>query len=210
MVKGWADNNSTGVSAGASSSRTKGFRPTPAPAAQPAYSAPAVVSNSSGNYQRPSAPPAQNPGPIAPIAPPAPAIPTINAYLGHDTTYLNQQREFQNALANYLAQEKQQRGKLTEDYGGAQKALNDQKGIDLGNIQSDFASRGLLTSGLFADANSQYNTSFLQKLAELTKNQQRGLADLTSGETDFRKNQSLESQRAREQAIARRASKYGL
>lgn len=194
-----------GAAAGAGATSKKGWRAPPAPYVPP------VVSNSSGNYQRPSPPPSPNPGAIPTIASPAPpAAPNINAYLGMDTTYLQQKRDFQNALANYLSQERTQKSKLNEDYSSANNALNTQKTQDLGNIQSDYASRGLLTSGLFADANAKYNTDFLQKLAELTKNQRRGLTDLTSGETDFRKQQLLEEQRAREQAIARRASKYGV
>lgn len=204
MPKGWSDNilgGGLGVkpNAGVRGGMAGGVTP-----------APPVISNSSGSYQRPSAPPSGAAGPIPQIAPPAPAAPSINQYLGMDTGYQQQVRQFQNALANYLASEKQQRGKINEDYGSATQALNTQKGLDLQNIQDDYGSRGLLTSGLFADANSKYNTDFLQKLAELTKNQRRGLSDLSSGEADFRKQQSLETQRAREQAIARRASKYGL
>lgn len=203
----------TGISGGVRAVKKQGWKPTPAPRppAMPSY-APSVISNSSGNYVRPSPPPSSGPGPIPSISPPprAPSAPSINAYLGMDTTYQQQVRDFQNALASYLASEKTQKSKINEDYGSANKALNTQKTQDLAGIQNDFASRGLLTSGLFADANSKYNTDFLSKLAELTKNQRRGLTDLSTGETDYRRQQTLETQRAREQAIARRASKYGL
>ncbi len=195
----------SGVSGGMGGGRKKGWRPTPAPPAPPA---PPVVSNSSGSYQRPAPPPVPNAGGVPTIGAP-PGAPSINSYLGVDSTYQQQMREFQAALASYLGSEKIQKSKINEDYGSANKALNTQKVQDLDNMQQDYASRGLLTSGLFADANSKYNTDFLAKLAELTKNQRRGLTDLSTGETEFRKQQQLEQQRAREQAIARRASKYG-
>src|SRR6266536_957972 len=104
---------------------------------------------STGNYSRPSPPPQSNAGPIASVSPPPP---DINTYLGHDTTYLGQVRGYQKALADYLAQETTQRGKITEDYGSATKALGEQKGLDLNNMLQDYASRGLANSGLYAGA----------------------------------------------------------
>jgi hypothetical protein len=173
--------------------------------APPQYSPP-VIPNQSGNYSRPSAPPTAGPGPIGGIGVPPP----INQYLGGDTTYLNQQRAFQKALADFLAQETQQKSKINEDYGSATKALGGQKEFDLNNMMQDFASRGLINSGLYAGAVGDYNKGFLQQMNELTKNQRRSLADLLAGETNFKKEQSLAAQRAREEAIARRASQYGL
>lgn len=168
--------------------------------------APPVVPNSGGNYSRPSAPPSGGAGPISNISAP----PNINAYLGGDTTYQQQQQNFQKTLADFLSNEKLQKSKLTEDYGGAQRAMNLQKTNDLSNMQQDFAGRGLLTSGLYAGAVGDYNTDFLQKLAELTKNFKRSTGDLSMGETNFRKEQQLAAQRAREEALARRASQYGI
>lgn len=169
---------------------------------------PRVVPNNSGNYTRPSPPPVANTGPIQPISPPRP--PDINAYLGHDTTYQGQVRNYNKTLADFLANETQQRNRITGDYGSAKHAMDTQKTMDLGNIQQDYASRGLLNSGLFAQANSDYNTDWLAKLAELTKGRDRSLADLLSQETNFRKEQQLALQAAREAAIQRRAAQYGL
>lgn len=211
MGKGFNDSRSIGLGGGMGAAPKIGIRGGMG-AGAPQHAAPAVISNSNGNYSRPISPPSMSAGPMPSIAQPAPAPPppSLNQYLGMDTTYQQQMRDFHNALAGYLSQEKLQQGKINEDYGSATKALGTQKDTDLQNIQSDYASRGLLTSGLFADANSKYNADYLQKLAELTKNEKRGLSDLLTGETSFRNQQKLESQRAREQAIARRASKYGL
>lgn len=204
MPGGWEDT---------SKPKKKGFKssggPAPAGSGGGAVGPAPVVSNSGGSYSRPSAPPSGGMGGVQQIAQPQPPM-SINQWLGHDTQYLSQKRDFQNALAGYLSTEKMQKGKINEDYASANKSMGVQKTQDLGNIQSDYASRGLLNSGLFADANAKYNADFLQRLAELTKNQRRGLGDLMTGETNFRKQQQLEEQRAREQAIARRATKYGL
>jgi len=211
VSKGWNNNGLLGIGGGVGAVPNAGVKAGMGGgggrvAAAPA--APSVVSNSSGNYSRPVSPPAASAGPMPSIAQPAP--PSINAYLGMDTTYQQQVRDFQRALADYLSQETVQRSKINEDYGSATKVLGTQKDTDLQNLQSDYASRGLLTSGLFADANAKYNDNYLAQLAELTKNQRRGLADLTTGETQFRNQQKLSTERAREQAIARRAAKFSL
>lgn len=185
----------------------KGWQSMPPPRISP----PPVVPNNSGYYSRPSPPPSGGPGPMPQIAPPpAPPPPDITTYLGHDTTYQGQVRQYQKALADFLAQETQQRGKINEDYGSATKALGTQKTFDLNNMLQDFASRGLVNSGLYSGAVGDYNTNYLQQLNELTKGKRRSLADLLLGETNFRKEQTLQQQKAREDAIARRASQYGL
>lgn len=199
-----------GVGGGANSSNTGGAaggaKRKPPPNRTPPPSPP-VASNNSGQYSRPAPPPAANPGPITPVKPPPPSI---NAYLAGDSTYQGQLSQFHNALAQFLAQEKTNKSRITTDYNTANKALNDQRSLDLKNIQDDYASRGLLTSGLFAGANSDYQKNFLQQIAELTKNRDQSLADLITGQTQFQNQQTADQEAARQEAIRRRAQKYGL
>lgn len=168
---------------------------------------PPITSNSSGHYTKPVQPAPVQTGPIQPVKPPPPSI---NAYLTKDTTYQQQLRSLGKSLADFLAQQKQQNSRINEDYTSANSALNTQKTFDLKNIEDDFASRGLLTSGLYAGEVGDYNTNFLQQLNELTKGKNRSLADLLSQKTQFQSQQQLAQQAAREAAIRRRAEQYGL
>lgn len=167
---------------------------------------PVIIPNASGNYTTPSRPPTGGPGAIPQISSPPP----LQQYLAGDTTYQNQMRNYTKTLSDFLANLKVQRGKVGEDYGAAQRSMNTQKGLDLKNIENDFSGRGLLTSGLYAGAVGDYNTDFLQKLAELTKQRDRSLAGYKTDETNFRRQQALEQQAAREAAVRRRASQYGI
>lgn len=202
----WDLGSPSGVQGGIGVTANKAWQKAPVSrrvSRQQPYS-PTIVPNSSGNYVRPSAPPSAGPGPINPIAP------SIGSYLGADTTYQGQRQNFQKTLADFLSNEKLQKSKFTEDYGGAKTALGSQKTQDLSNIQQDYAGRGLLTSGLYAGAVGDYEKDFLQKLSELTKGYNRSLGDLNLGEINFRKEQQLADQRARQEALARRASQYGI
>lgn len=164
-----------------------------------------IGSNSTGHYSTPISVPQNNPGPIQPVAPPS-----IEQYLGGDTTYQQQLRGFGKSLADFLAAQKLQNSKITQDYAAAQRAMNQQKVGDLKDIENDFASRGLLSSGLYAGAVGDYNTDFLQKLGQLTTQEKRSLADLLTQKTNFISQQKLDQQKAREGAINRRAAKFGL
>lgn len=189
------------IGGGAAGGAKKKSPPPPRPPAPPASS------NSSGQYSRPSSPPQSSPGPITQINPPPPSI---EQYLAGDTTYQEQLRNFNKSLADFLAQEKLNKSKVTTDYASAQRAMNMQKVQDLKDIENDFASRGLLSSGLYAGAVGDYNTGFTNRMNQLTTQEQRSLADLINQQTQFQNQQKLDQQASREEAIKRRAAKYGL
>lgn len=163
-----------------------------------------IGSNSTGHYSTPIPVPQNNPGPIQPV------VPSIQQYLGGDTTYQQQLQGFGKSLADFLAAQKLQNSKITQDYASAQRAMNQQKVTDLKDIENDFASRGLLSSGLYAGAVGDYNTDFLDKLGQLTTQEKRSIADLLTQKTNFTSQQNLDKQKAREDAINRRAAKFGL
>lgn len=172
---------------------------------QPQYrpsTPPAAVSPSyTGQYVRPQAPPAAtNPGPIQ----------SIEQYLGGDTGYQQQIRSFNQALQDFLADVTRRRGTLETDYGTSQKAMNDQREMDLDKIKDDYGARGLGRSGLYADAVGDYETEFGTRMSELERRQKEALAGLTQEEGNYKSQQELKKQQAREQAIARRAATMGL
>lgn len=148
----------------------------------------------------PSSPPATGPGPV----------PDINAFLGSDSGYQDQLKQFANALALFNADVTRRRGSLENDYATSQKAMNDQKLIDLNNLEADYGARGVLRSGLYGKAVGDYNTEFNTRMTDLTNKEKDALAGLDQEKTRFTSQQDLQQQAAREAAIRRRAEQYGL
>ncbi len=179
--------------------------PTPAPApTQRAIQMPRLTANSGGQYSRtsrPAAPPSVQPGPV---------VTDPSAWLGTDTGYQGQLRDLQLALSNFNADATRRRGDIGTDYGTSQHALQDQKGLDLKSMESDWAGRGLLRSGLYATAVGDYNKEYDQRLAQLLSSRDRALSQLTQEQNSFRTQQGLDTQAAREAALRRRASTLGV
>lgn len=179
-------------------------REQPVAQAQPQYrpaTPPAAVSPSyTGQYVRPQAPPQANPGPVQ----------NIEAYLGADTGYQQQLRSFNQALQDFLADVTRRKGTLESDFGTSQKAMGDQRVMDLDRIKDDYGARGLGRSGLYADAVGDYETEYGTRMSDLQRRQNEALGMLTQEEGNFKSQQELKTQQAKEQAIARRAAQFGL
>src|SRR5881396_2775670 len=85
-----------------------------------------VSSAPSGRYSAPAPPP------------PPPPPPTIEQYLGGDTGYQQQIRDFGQSLSDFLADAARRRNNLETNFGSSQKAMGDQKVIDLQNMEADY------------------------------------------------------------------------
>lgn len=162
--------------------------------------APSVTTNSSGQYVRPMAPPQATPGPVQ----------DIGAYLGADSGYQDQLRQYALALNNFMADLTRRRGTLETDYGTSKKAMDDQRVKDLDLLEDDYGARGLLRSGLYAGAVGDYEKEFGERSSDLSRRQQEAMGALSQEEGNFKSQQQLKEQAAKEQAIARRAAQYGL
>lgn len=173
----------------------------PQPQYRPATPPAAVSPSYTGQYVRPQAPPqATSPGPIQ----------NIESYLGADTGYQQQIRSFNQTLQDFLADVTRRRGTLETDYGTSKKAAEDQRVMDLDKIKDDYGARGLGRSGLYADAVGDYNTEYGTRMSELERRQKEAMAGITQEEGNYKSQQELKTQQAKEQAIARRAAQYGL
>lgn len=160
-----------------------------------------ISSGPSGKYSRPSAPPAVAPGPINTDP---------NAWLGGDTGYQDQLRQLGLALSNFQADATRRQGDITTQYDQSNRAMGQQKDMDLKNLESDWAGRGLIRSGLYANAVGDYNKEYDQRVSELLSGRDRALAQLTQEQQSFQTQQQLDQQAAREAALRRRASGLGV
>lgn len=163
------------------------------------YRAQAINKRASGTTA-PSSPPPTGPGPV----------PDINAFLGGDSSYQDQLAQFANALSLFNADLGRRRGGIETDYASSQKAMNDQKLLDLNNLEADYGARGVLRSGLYGKAVGDYNNEFDTRMTDLTTKEKDALAGLDQEQSRFQSQQQLQQQAAREDAIRRRAAQYGI
>lgn len=143
-------------------------------------------------------------GTIARSVPAAPAPMTVDQYLAGDTAFNSQKTAYQKALSDYAAQMQAEQGKYNGEYGAqtAQLGLDRQQGVK--SLTDDYASRGLLQSGVYADAQGELNKKFDTSAADLERAKQAYMSDLTTGQTNFQTTQQTLLEKARQDALNRR------
>lgn len=90
-----------------------------------------------------------------------------------------------------------------------QRELREQRTKDKQDIQSDYGARGLIHSGLYAKKQSDYETEFGKQLAELNRQRSKQYSDIAAEHLAFLREQELQKENARLEAIRRRAAKTG-
>lgn len=189
------------------------------PAPQPVYRAPVqqyrAPARSGGNYNGGGGggggaiSRAAAPAP-APKAPPAPKVPTIEEWLAGDTTYKSTQDSLSKALADYLAEKNRQTGLYNTEYDTNVANLTTSRQAATTDLENDYASRGMLTSGTYADALSQLSGDYDERQNTLTRGKSNFLADLETALADFKAEQELATTNARQNALNRRIAQFGL
>ena len=153
-----------------------------------------VGSNSAGN--------------IAPVKPPKP--PSLAAFLGSDSTYMQQKSALEKAKADYLAQQNESKTNYLTGYATDLDTLGKNRTSALGDLENDFASRGLLQSGLYADSLSSANNDWDKRTSALEQARAQFLRQLSGDYNNYSQEQLLTLQRAEQEAAARRAAQYGV
>lgn len=180
--------------------------PPPPPASNPGGNYGGGYGGGGGGYT----PQPSNPYVPQPPPSPPPPPPSIDDYLGGDTGYQQQLRGIGQALSNFLADAARRRNTLTLDYGQSQKAMGDQKVVDLRNMENDYGSRGMIHSGLYGRAVGDYNREFDTRGADLSRHQTDAMGQLDTQQGQFQSQQQLQEQAAKEDAIRRRSLQYNL
>lgn len=183
------------------------------PAPTPPRPAPRTPSGSA-----PRSTPRSSPGKVssigapskAPAPKPTPKPPNVKSYLAGDVTYQDLLRGQQRTLSDFLADITRQRGEAKTSFGDVTRSMETERDRALEAMMNEYASRGLLQSGLFGEAQGNYQQDWQNQMTSLEQGQQSLLGDLLSQQTNFKREQGLASEAARQDAIRRRASKYGL
>lgn len=152
-------------------------------------------------------------GTIAPSLPkpaPAPTPMTLDQWLAGDTAYMGQKSSYEKALKDYQAQKAGEQGKYTNEYNASVQKLNTDKLNQQTALTDDYAGRGLLQSGVYADALGDFQNNFKAQAADLERAKGAYFGDLATDSTNFTTQQQLQMQQAKDAAAARRAAKYNL
>lgn len=138
----------------------------------------------------------------------APVIPSINAYLGTDSVYQGALSGGKRTLKDALAELGRRRGEATTQYNQTKSSMARDRLTQLDDIRQEYASRGLINSGLFGDATGKFEKQYLDQLNSLNNQQTGLLGDLLSQQNNYQREYELAIQQAKQEALARRAAKY--
>lgn len=142
--------------------------------------------------------------------PKKPSAPSLAAYLGTDSAYQNALRGRDRSLADFLSETGRRRGEATTQFNNTKSSMERDRTTQLDAIRQEFASRGLIQSGLFGEEQGKFQQTFAEQLNALQQQQTALLADLLGQERNARREGDLTAEQARQEAIARRSAKYGL
>lgn len=183
-------------------------------APQPRYSGPPTTT-STGHYSgggAPSAPPSSNrSGPVARTSPPArPAPPSLGKYLGGDSEFQAARSQLIKNFQALRTENKQNRGNLRDDYLTTKSRLATEKQKSAEDMQNDFAARGLLGSGVYADKLAEFEKNYQNQGTDATTSYRRNVNQLLTDLKDAKRLRNSSLRQAKLEAIRRRAEKYGL
>lgn len=138
------------------------------------------------------------------------APPSINSYLGTDSAYQNAVRGQGRTLADYLSELARRRGEAGTQFNMTKASMERDRTQQLEDLKNEFASRGLIQSGLYGQEQGRFQQQFTDQFNALNTQQTGLLADLLSQEKNYRRENDLALEEAKQQALQRRAAKYNI
>lgn len=170
----------------------------------------AVNRRAATSSRTPSAPARPNSKVIVPTAPPKPVAPDLNKFLAGDSTYQRQLAAYNKSLADFGADQGLARSDYTTNYNNASRDIGLAKTEAAGNLEDDYASRGLLKSGLYNTALGELNTQYQNQSNDLNAQQTAFLAGLAQELNKYKTDQGVQKGNAYNEAVRRRAEQYNL
>jgi len=143
-----------------------------------------------------------------PKAPKAPSVPSLNAYLGTDAAYQNVVRGGQRSLADFISELGRRRGEAGTQFTMTKSSMERDRTQQLEDLRNEFASRGLIQSGLYGEEQGRFQKQFQEQQTALEQQQAALLADLLGQEKNYRRENDLALEAAKQEALQRRAAKY--
>lgn len=155
---------------------------------------------------------AANRVPAAPVAQPPkpPAPPSIEQFLRGDTAYMGQEAGLKAGMDQYNTDYGQRQAQYGTEYNMNKDNLA--KALTEANtgMTNDYASRGMLNSGTYGTAYADQQTEYNSRQSALDNARNQWLAEQLSGQTTATSESALSGQKARQDAINRRAAQYAV
>lgn len=142
------------------------------------------------------------------IAPVAPSVPTLEQFLGADSSYQDQIAQFNKAWSDYQAQNNAELGQYNTNYARNKNDLGIQQGRADEDLQNDFASRGMFISGLQAQDRGKLLDDYSRRFSDLDTARSQFTADQARDMSNYQSEINLGKNKAKTDAINRRALKY--
>jgi hypothetical protein len=139
-----------------------------------------------------------------------PVIPDINSYLGTDSTYQGILSGGKRTLQDFLSDLTRRKGEANTNFTTTTQGMERDRTQQLEDLKNEYASRGLIQSGLFGEKQGEFQQQFTTQMQALQQQQAALLADLLSQETNFKREQQLAQEAARQEALQRRSAKYNI
>jgi len=152
---------------------------------------------------------ASSSGMVMPAAP-KPVQMTPEQWLSKDTTYTGQQNSYNKALQDYLANYNAELQKYGNEYNAATSKVGQEREKGLTSMADDYASRGLLNSGVYGEAMQDYNTDMDTRLADMQRAKSAYEGDLLADKNSWSSNQQELLTKAKQEALNRRLAAYGI
>lgn len=170
------------------------------------------TSSGSTRYSPPQSVPSKpvGSGYVQNITLPKPKPPSIKKYLAGDDVYQQALRGGNRSMQDFLSDLNRRKNESKLSFKQVQEQMNRDRDLTLDQMRQEFASRGLIHSGLFAKERGTFEEEFLRQMQQLEQAQTAFLGDLTSQKTNYQREYDLSMEAARQEAIRRRASKYNL
>jgi hypothetical protein len=139
---------------------------------------------------------------------PAPKPPSINDYLGTDSVYQNAVRGGKRSLADFLSELGRRRGEAGTQFKQTTASMERDRVQQLDDLRNEFASRGLIQSGLYGQEQGTFQKKFGEQQTALKQQQAALLADLLGQQKNYQRENDLATEAAKQEALMRRAAKY--
>lgn len=124
-----------------------------------------------------------------------------------DSTYWDTLNQLLQNSEMYRQNMTLQQARANEDYGVSTQKMAKQRGRDLTNIREDFASRGVVKSGVYGGRVGEYESDYQTALADLARAKNRSLQDVSQAYNQYLEQWRLQKQQAINDAIQRKLAK---
>lgn len=142
--------------------------------------------------------------------PPPPKPPSLADFLAKDSAYSTQKSSLAKAKADYAAQQQKAQTQYLTGYASDADTLKQNRAASLADLENDYAGRGMMNSGLYADSLATTNNDWDKRTSALEAAKAAFLSGLTDDATNFSQEQLIALQKAEAEAAARRAAQYGI